>query len=126
MKSLEHFIKLIHEINLQNEDYFVSFDVSLFTNIPVEEVLRVTRNRPNMDGSFPERSSFQVEDIMELLDICLTTTYFWFEDKFYQQKEGMAMRNSLSPEVSNILYRVGGTCWDITDQATQCFTLFYY
>jgi hypothetical protein len=39
---------------------------------------------------------------MELLDICLRTTYFQFEDTFYQQKEGMAMGNSLSPVVSNI------------------------
>jgi hypothetical protein len=39
---------------------------------------------------------------MELLYVCLTTTYFQFEDKFYQQKDGMAMGNSLSPVVSNI------------------------
>jgi hypothetical protein len=31
---------------------------------------------------------------MALLDICLTTIYFQFEDKLYQQKEGMAMGNS--------------------------------
>jgi hypothetical protein len=73
-------IKLINEINLQNEDCLVSFYVSLFTIIPVEAVLQVIRNRPNMDLSFPERSPLQVEDIMELLDICLTTTYFQCED----------------------------------------------
>jgi hypothetical protein len=39
---------------------------------------------------------------MELLDICLTTTYFQFEDKFYQQKEGMAMVNLLCLVFSNI------------------------
>jgi hypothetical protein len=39
---------------------------------------------------------------MELLDICLKPTYFQFEDRFYQQKEGMTMGNSLSPVVSNI------------------------
>jgi hypothetical protein len=55
-----------------------------------------------MDPSFPERSPLQVEDVMEVLDICLTTTYFQFEDKFYQQKEGMAMGNLLSLVVSNI------------------------
>jgi hypothetical protein len=30
------------------------------------------------------------------------TAYFQFEDKFYQQNEGMAMENSLSPVASNI------------------------
>jgi hypothetical protein len=39
---------------------------------------------------------------MELLDICLTTTYFQFDDKFYRQKEVMAMGTSLSEVVSNI------------------------
>jgi hypothetical protein len=28
---------------------------------------------------------------MELLDFCFTTTYFQVEEKFYHQKEGMAM-----------------------------------
>jgi hypothetical protein len=39
---------------------------------------------------------------MELLDICLTSTCFQFEDKFYQKKEGTAMGNSLSQVVSNM------------------------
>jgi hypothetical protein len=68
----------------------------------VEEVLQVIRNSLSTDPSFPESSPLQVEDVMELLDICLTTTYFQFVDKFYQQKEGVSMGNSLSPLVSNI------------------------
>jgi hypothetical protein len=60
------------------------------------------RNRLSTDPSLPERSPLQVEDVMELLAICLTTTYFQFEDKLYQQKEGMEMGNSLSPVVSDI------------------------
>jgi hypothetical protein len=58
-----------------------------------------------MDRSFPERSALQVSDKMELLDICFTATYFQFEDKFYQQKEGTAMGSSLSPMVSNIFMK---------------------
>jgi hypothetical protein len=38
---------------------------------------------------------------MELLDICLTTTYVHFENKFYQQEEGIAMENTLSSVVSD-------------------------
>jgi hypothetical protein len=68
----------------------------------VEEVLRVIRNRLSTDPPFPECSSLQAEDIMELLDICLTTTYFQYDDTFCQQKEGMAMGNSLPLVVSNI------------------------
>jgi hypothetical protein len=66
VKNSEHFIKLKQGINLQNEDYLVSFDISPFIKVPVEEVLQVIGNRLNMDSSFPERSPLQVEDIVEL------------------------------------------------------------
>jgi hypothetical protein len=40
VKNPQHFIKLIQDINRQNEDYLVNFDVvSLFTNTPVEDIL---------------------------------------------------------------------------------------
>jgi hypothetical protein len=55
-----------------------------------------------MDPSFPEYSPLQAEDVMKLLDICLTTTHFQYEDKFYQQKEGMVKGNSISLVVSNV------------------------
>jgi hypothetical protein len=88
VKNSEDFIKTIQDINLQKEDCLVSFDVvSLFTNVPVEEVLQIIKNRLRMDPSFQERSPLQVDDVMELLDICLRSTYFQFEDTFYQQKK---------------------------------------
>jgi hypothetical protein len=89
-------MKSIQDINLQNGDCLVSFDVvSLFTNVPVEEVLEVMRNRLSTVPSLSERSPLQVGNVMELLDICVTITHFQFEDNFYQQKEGMAMGNYL-------------------------------
>jgi hypothetical protein len=39
---------------------------------------------------------------MELMEVCLKTTYFQGDDKFIQQKDGVAMGSSLSPIVSNI------------------------
>jgi hypothetical protein len=73
-------LRTLHTINTGNPPstrrLLVSFDVvSLFTNVPVEEVLQIIRNRLSMDSSFPERSPLQAEDVMELLDICLTATY---------------------------------------------------
>jgi hypothetical protein len=42
----------------------------------MEEVIQVIRNRLNTVLSYPEGSPLQVEELMELLDICLRTTYF--------------------------------------------------
>jgi hypothetical protein len=76
--------------------------VSLFTNVPVDKALQVIRNKLHNDHILTERSSLEVEAIMELLEVCLTTTYFQVDDKFFQQKGGMAMGSALSPVVSNI------------------------
>jgi hypothetical protein len=51
---------------------------------------------------FLEHSPLKVDDAIELLEVCMKTTYFQFEDKFYQQKDGIAMSSSLFPVVSNI------------------------
>jgi hypothetical protein len=48
VKDSEHFIRSVQDINLQNRDYLVIFDVvSLFTSVPVE-VLQFIRKRPSM------------------------------------------------------------------------------
>jgi hypothetical protein len=39
---------------------------------------------------------------MELLEVCLRSTYFQADDKFFQLKDDMALGSSLSPIVSNI------------------------
>jgi hypothetical protein len=61
MKSSEHFIKLIQDINLQNEDYLESSDVSLFTNVPVEGVLHDIRNRLNTDPSHQNTHRYKLK-----------------------------------------------------------------
>jgi hypothetical protein len=39
---------------------------------------------------------------MELLEVCVRTTYFQVENRFYQQKSSMAMESFLSSIISNI------------------------
>jgi hypothetical protein len=39
---------------------------------------------------------------MELLEVCVRTTIFQVDDRFFQQKDVMAMGSCLSPIVSNI------------------------
>jgi hypothetical protein len=86
----------LKSVNLQSSDTLVSFDiVSLFTNVPIDEALQVIGNKLHNDDTLAERSVLQVEDIMELLEVYLRTTYFQVDDKFFQQ-------SSLSPIVSNI------------------------
>jgi hypothetical protein len=39
---------------------------------------------------------------MELLEVCLRTTYFQVDDRFFQQNDGVALGSSPSPIVSNL------------------------
>jgi hypothetical protein len=83
---------MLKSVNLQTLDPLVSFDVvSLFTNVPVDETLQVIRYKLHNDSTLAEPSVLQVEAIMELLEICLRTTYFHVDEKFFQQKDGKAM-----------------------------------
>jgi hypothetical protein len=93
----------LKSVNLQSSDNLLTSDVvSLFANVSNDEALQVIRNKLHNDDTLAERSPLQVEAIMELLEVCLSTTYFQVDDKFFQQKDGMAMGSSLSPTVSNI------------------------
>jgi hypothetical protein len=86
-RLLREGLRTLHKINTgyqPSKQRIPCFDVvSLFTNVPVGEVLQVIRNGLSADPSFPECSPLQAEGIMELLDICLTTAHFQFENKFY-------------------------------------------
>jgi hypothetical protein len=84
------------------EDIMVSVNVvNLFTNVAVNEALWVTKNLVTGDQTLTEYTPLKII-IMELLETCLKSTCFQVEDKFFQQKDGMVVGNSLSSVMSNI------------------------
>ena len=98
------FVEKIHDLKLEPDESIVSFDVSaLFTSIPVKEALEVVRELLERDDSWTsgEAENLETEDVIQLLSFCLSTTYFVFREKFYQQKDGCAMGSPCSPLVAN-------------------------
>lgn len=89
VKDSTHFIEKIKHLELDENDTLVSFDVvSLFTKVPLNEAMEY------ISAIFPM-------DISNLFRHCLTTTYFAWDSKFYEQTEGVAMGSPLSPVVAN-------------------------
>jgi hypothetical protein len=84
VKNSGHFIQLLKLVNLQSPDTLVSFDVVIFTNVPVDEALQVISKELRNDDTMAERSVLQAEATMELLEVCLKTKYFQVDDKFFQ------------------------------------------
>lgn len=89
--------------NIDPNHTLVSFDVvSLFTNVPVDKTLTIVRHRLENDNTLTERTNLNIGTILELLTICVKTTYFQYNNEYYQQDFGMAMGSPLSPFLSNI------------------------
>ena len=82
----------IVNLKQQPNEILISHDVvSLFTKTPIEEALKVIKEKLQKDVTLQSRTKLKVEDIMDLLQFVLTTTYFSFGGKLYQQKFGAAM-----------------------------------
>lgn len=77
-------------MRLESSDLLVSFDVvSLFTRVPLEDSLCLITEKLD-------------DDLVKLCRHVLTSTYFLFNDHFFEQTDGVAMGSPLSPVVANL------------------------
>ena len=92
----------------------LSFDVkSLFTSIPLSLALDCTENaikNPTVELPRP------TDDIMDLLNLCLTSTYFQYNGKHHKQLHGTAMGSPVSVVVAEIVMQ------NIEEQALTTYT----
>ena len=86
---------------IPNDYKLVSFHVkSLFASIPLQLALQYTETAilPSTDPL-----PLQTEDIMDLLNLCLTSTYFRYNGKHYKELHGTAMGSPVSVVVAEIV-----------------------
>ncbi|KAJ4448198.1 hypothetical protein ANN_10212 [Periplaneta americana] len=89
IRDSTHFIERLKTLVADPQDILVSFDVvSLFTKVPISNTMVLLRN-------------IFSEDIVTLFQHVLTTTYFQWQQKFYEQTDGVAMGSPLSPVIAN-------------------------
>jgi len=80
----------------------VSYDVTaLFTSVPVDKALEVMTEILHEDDTLTTHTEMTIPPIVELLDFCLNTTYFIYDEAYYQQSHGAAMGSPISPLVAN-------------------------
>ena len=84
-------MEIVDGVCLDSDDVMVSYDVSsLFTNVPIQEAIDVIRDVLQKDETLDERIVLSPDRIAELLETCLTSTYFSYHGDFYEQVEGAA------------------------------------
>ena len=102
VKNTKELISSINKIKLQSDEYLASLDVKdLFTNIPINQSINIVIERIGQSESFYE-SALTKSDIRELLLVCLNNSYCTFNNKFFRQKRGLPMGNTLSPLLADL------------------------
>ena len=103
INSTHDFVEQAKHITLALGECLSSYDVSaLFTSVPVDPALNITKDLLENDHTLKERTVMEFSDIILLLEFCLKNTYFSFQDQFYEQIEGAAMGSPVSPIVANL------------------------
>ena len=75
----QHFAETMRDITTEEDELLVSFDASsLFTNLPVAEVVQVIQAKLREDDSLAKRTP---DRVTESLDMCL---YFSYGGEFYE------------------------------------------
>ena len=116
VKNSGQFARFITSQTLADTDVLVSFDVvSLFTRVPTARALQVSRDRLENDPTLAERTCLSVDNICDLLSLCLDATYLTFEGKVYRQIHGTAMGSPVSVVVANLVME------DIEQKALSTF-----
>ena len=101
--NTQDFIQQIKDIKLQEDQCMVSFDVKvLFTSVPIKPAINTIKKLLEEDPELHKRTSLSVKNITRLLEYCLTSTYFIFQGRFYEQQVGAAMGSPISPIVANM------------------------
>ena len=99
----QEFLKQLEDIQMGPDDIIMSYDVkALFTSVLIKPALKIIQKLLEEGQTLPQRTTMTVNNITCLLEFCLTSTYFTFQEKFYEQVEGAAMGSPISPIVANI------------------------
>ncbi|XP_046401605.1 uncharacterized protein LOC124167666 [Ischnura elegans] len=89
VKNSADFVKILEGIYLNPSDIMISLDVvSLFTRVPLHETLSLLEKK------------FDANTV-KLFHHAFTSTYFTFDNCYYEQKDGVAMGSPLSPAIAN-------------------------
>ena len=113
------------EVSNLNLDNFVlaSLDIeSLFTNIPLDETIDIIGESLFKDSE--KFNNFNKSQFTKFLNFAVKDSPFYFNEKLYIQKDGMAMGSPLGPTFANCFLCYHETKW-VSECPAEFAPLFY-
>ena len=71
-------------------------------NVPIDDALAIIKELLKNDETLPDRTPLSPENVPDLLELLLRTTFFIFNGTYYQPTEGVSMGGPPSPIVAEI------------------------
>ena len=103
VQNNQEFLQQLEGIQRGPDGIIMSYDVkALFTSVPIQPALNIIEKLLEEDPELWQRTSMTVKHITYLLEFCLRSTYFTFQNKYYEQVEGAGMGSPISPIVANL------------------------
>ena len=100
-------LKFVEEVRgekVDAEEILVSYDVtSLFTNVPVDETIKILVERAFKNNWFNKtyKLNLKKSDLETLLNLAVKHQLFQFDGNLYEQVDGVAMGSPLGPLLAN-------------------------
>ena len=70
--------------------------------LPIDKAVQVIQHRLTQDDTLAARTTLPPDQVIELLDMCLRSTYFSHGGGFFEQQEGATMGSPVSAAVVNL------------------------
>lgn len=85
VKNLTEFVHRLQDVHINPEDQLISYGTtSLYTQVPLDHILAVLEQKLIVDQTLQERTTIPLPQLVQLMELCLWSTYFKFHNQFYE------------------------------------------
>ena len=102
-KNSVDFVQKIKNLKLDDDEILVSFDAeALYPSIPLDKCIKVIEERLKNDNTLSNRTSLTADDIIELVNLCFSTSDFIYDSIHHTAEKSGPIGLSLMVVVAKI------------------------
>jgi hypothetical protein len=103
VKNSTELVERLENLRVRRGESMISYDVvNMFTMIPIPEAINYIQFKLENEKNLKDWTQLNPEQIISLVEMCITCTYFKYKCNFFSQEYGCAMGSPLSPVVAEL------------------------